>query len=229
MVMERGDRDLHQVLNAYRYPYPTYMVLRVWHQMLLAVAYIHRNGVIHSDLKPGNFLLVGGRLKLIDFGIASNIATEATSIIKYTQGGTFNYVSPEALTDTSQAPSPPPANGRPSANHPAHQPHVKISTKSDVWSLGCILYQLLYRDTPFGHIKNTNMKMVSIVNDMHAIAYRALPPTVPGLFLEIVQRCLVRAPKQRASVQELLEEPYDVVRPFDDLGLISDGEVQPSR
>lgn len=74
--------------------------------MLQAVNYIHQNGVIHSDLKPANFLMVNGRLKLIDFGIASNIAIDSTSIIKFSQAGTFNYISPEALTDTSTGSSP---------------------------------------------------------------------------------------------------------------------------
>lgn len=57
--------------------------------------------MIHSDLKPANFLIVSGRLKLIDFGIASNINADMTSVIKNCPIGTLNYISPEALMDVN--------------------------------------------------------------------------------------------------------------------------------
>lgn len=122
MVMEKGESDLHKILMSYRTPIPLDKLVSFWIQMLEAVNYIHENGVIHSDLKPANFLMIEGRLKLIDFGIASNIAIDSTSIIKFSQAGTFNYISPEALIDTSVGDSP--------STH--HQPRIRLSTKSDV-------------------------------------------------------------------------------------------------
>lgn len=53
--------------------------------------------MIHADLKPANFLLVCGRLKLIDFGIASAISSDATSVVRSQATGTYSYISPEAL------------------------------------------------------------------------------------------------------------------------------------
>lgn len=91
-----------------------------WHQILQSVNFIHKNDVIHSDLKPENFLMVRGRLKLIDFGISSKMAVDATSIIKYSQVGTFNYISPEALMDTSTGDSP---------MTKKNQPKIKVNIK----------------------------------------------------------------------------------------------------
>lgn len=176
MVMEKGDCDLNKILQGFTTNLPLYNLMNILYQMLQAVNYIHQNGVIHSDLKPANFLMVNGRLKLIDFGIASNIAVDSTSIIKFSQAGTFNYISPEALTDISSGSSP---------MRGSNQPKIKISTKSDVWSLGCILYLLLYQKTPFGHIRNINAKMSAIASPGTSIEYPALPIYYPLMLVHV--------------------------------------------
>lgn len=175
--MEKGDCDLNKILQNYTTNLPLYSLMNILYQMLQAVNYIHQHGVIHSDLKPANFLMVNGRLKLIDFGIASNISVDSTSIIKFSQAGTFNYISPEALTDTSTGNSPLRGGG--------NQPKIKISTKSDVWSLGCILYLLLYQKTPFGHIRNIYAKMSAIASPATSIEYPAIPPYYPVMLVHV--------------------------------------------
>lgn len=69
--------------------------------MLLAVQAIHEQRVVHSDLKPANFLFVRGALKLIDFGIARAIQNDTTNIHRDHQVGTLNFMSPEAIIDTN--------------------------------------------------------------------------------------------------------------------------------
>lgn len=68
--------------------------------MLDAVQTIHDENVVHTDLKPANFVLVKGRLKLIDFGISKAIANDTTNIGRDQQIGTANYMPPEALMDS---------------------------------------------------------------------------------------------------------------------------------
>ncbi|XP_039489798.1 dual specificity protein kinase TTK [Drosophila santomea] len=212
MVMEKGDCDLNKILQSYTTNLPLYSLMNILYQMLQAVNYIHQNGVIHSDLKPANFLMVSGRLKLIDFGIASNISLDSTSIIKFSQAGTFNYISPEALTDTSTGNSP--VRG-------ANQPKIKISTKSDVWSLGCILYLLLYQKTPFGHIRNIYAKMSAIATPATSIEYPAIPPYYPIMLVHMAKNCLQLNPKKRPSCTELLQYPFHMIIPLQNLQIPS--------
>ncbi|XP_065095087.1 dual specificity protein kinase TTK isoform X2 [Ochlerotatus camptorhynchus] len=201
LVMEKGDSDLHKFLQNYQKDIPLYTLMQIWYQMVQCVHYIHEHGVIHLDLKPANFLMVKGRLKLIDFGIASNIAFDSTSIMKFSQAGTFNYISPEALIDTETSPS-------------NSQPKIKMSKKSDIWSLGCILYLLLYKKTPFAHIKNIHNKVNTITNPNTVIEYPPLPMYYPAMLLEMLQRCLKYDAKARASTTELLQYPFDMVIPI---------------
>ncbi|XP_050081572.1 dual specificity protein kinase TTK [Anopheles aquasalis] len=206
LVMEKGECDLHRILQTYTKDIPLYSLVSIWHQMVQCVHYIHEKGVIHLDLKPANFLMIRGRLKLIDFGIASNISYDSTSIMKFSQAGTFNYISPEALIDTSSEMSP-----------VGTQPRIKMSKKSDIWSLGCILYLLLYKRTPFAHIKNVYTKVNAITNPSTVIEYPALASYYPAMLVDILKRCLRYDAKTRASTAELLEYPYDMIIPLNKL------------
>ncbi|RXG58399.1 Serine/threonine-protein kinase mph1 [Armadillidium vulgare] len=107
LVMEAGNVDLAGILKTVREnnkPIPAFSIKHYWQEMLLAVQVIHSESIIHSDLKPANFLQVNGTLKLIDFGIASSIQNDMTSVFKDNQCGTFNFMSPESLNDISNGP-----------------------------------------------------------------------------------------------------------------------------
>ena len=143
-----------------------------------------------QDLKPANFLLVAGRLKLIDFGIASAVMSDKTSVMIDNQMGTFNFMSPESIQDLN-----PPQSGK---------PRIKISFKSDVWSLGCILYNLTYGKMPFGDIKHPLMKLQAIQDTKHQIPFPPLEKE-DKVLTSLIKSCLVRDPAIRPSIVQLLQ------------------------
>jgi serine/threonine-protein kinase TTK/MPS1 len=106
LVMELGEVDLNHVLRQRALSgtcrsLNTNFIRLTWQQMLSAVHCIHEERIIHSDLKPANFLFVRGALKLIDFGIAKAIQSDdTTNIYRESHIGTLNYMSPEAILDT---------------------------------------------------------------------------------------------------------------------------------
>lgn len=85
IVMEKGDDDLLNVLKSYcktETKLSPHLIRFYWQEMLKVVNEIHKRNIVHSDLKPVNFILVSGKLKLIDFGIANAIQSNKTSVYK---------------------------------------------------------------------------------------------------------------------------------------------------
>lgn len=202
VVMELGQTDLSQLLQRTTALSGSHRVdsnacRLYWHQMLTAVQVVHEERIVHADLKPSNFLVVEGRLKLIDFGIAKAIQNDTTNIHRDSQVGTVNYMSPEAIGKNKQ--------GRP----------------SDVWSLGCILYQIVHGKPPFADL--------SLIQKLHAITdtkYEIVFPPIKDNFLaDVMKHCLQRDPAARPSIPELLGHPYLNVEMQHDILRKSDGKV----
>uniref|UniRef100_A0A8D0GM18 Dual specificity protein kinase TTK n=1 Tax=Sphenodon punctatus TaxID=8508 RepID=A0A8D0GM18_SPHPU len=191
MIMECGNIDLNSWLKKKKTINP-WERKSYWKNMLEAVHTIHQHGIVHSDLKPANFLIVDGMLKLIDFGIANQMQPDVTSIVKDSQVGTVNFMPPEAIKDMSSYGE----NGK---------TRSKISPQSDVWSLGCILYCMTYGRTPFQHITNQISKLLAIIDPNYEIEF---PGIAERDLLDVLKRCLIRNPKQRISISELLTHPY---------------------
>ena len=157
--------------------------------MLIAVHTIHEARIVHSDLKPANFLLVKGALKLIDFGIANALSDDTTNIHRENQVGTLNYISPEALIDTS-------SSSNSSSSSTGRKVDIKVSRASDIWSLGCILYQMAYGRTPFAGL-GLAQKLQCIVNPSHEISF---PHLSNDALLSVIQSCLQRDSSKRPTI-----------------------------
>ncbi|EEC48407.1 predicted protein, partial [Phaeodactylum tricornutum CCAP 1055/1] len=191
LVMEVGEVDLNHVLQQQaaaqtngscgdnKRTLNMNFIRLTWQQMLSAVHCIHEERIIHGDLKPANFLFVRGTLKLIDFGIAKAIQNDdTTNIYRESQIGTLNYMSPEAILDTGTGNS---------------GTRIKTGRASDIWSLGCILYQMIYGRTPFAEL-HMIQKLQAIVNPEHKISF---PFCVDESAIDVMQSCLRRNPDER--------------------------------
>lgn len=204
VLMEMGESDLNRLLtlrlNAEDATFDITFTRYFWREMLECVRAVHAHDIVHSDLKPANFLLAQGRLKLIDFGISNTIQDHTVNVHRDQHIGTPNYMSPEALIDSN------PSAGLASAGDPAPK-LMKLGKPSDVWSLGCILYQMVYGKPPFAHISNINYRIMAIPNPRHAIAFPSVgvgSVPLPSGLLSTLRRCLNRNPTLRPTVTELL-------------------------
>ncbi|RUS90449.1 hypothetical protein EGW08_001790 [Elysia chlorotica] len=192
LVLEYGEIDLDKfiaqnVANDKQLLPST--IFYFWLQMVTAVHAMHKEGVIHSDLKPPNFILVAGNVKLIDFGIANSIQQDSTSVIKDIKMGTPSYMSPEMLVANTTGPLD-------------NKPRYKVGKRSDVWSLGCILYQMVYGRTPFQNVPN---KIDAIINPNHPIEF---PERDDPALMDVLKKCLQRDVQLRPTTGDLLNHPY---------------------
>lgn len=164
--------------------------LRITRQIAAALAAAHDKNVVHRDLKPENVLMVpdpetpsGERAKVLDFGIAKVMEPENGQVLKTTTGaiiGTPTYMSPEQCRGIGQT-----------------------SDRSDVYSLGCMLYQMLSGRPPFQGDGSGDLIAKHIVEKPQPL--RELVPNVAPEIETLVHNMLEKKPEQRPSMRQVLQ------------------------
>jgi serine/threonine-protein kinase len=146
-------------------------------QLLDALEYAHRRGVIHRDLKPANVLLgLDGRLKVTDFGIARVLGTERATRTGHIVG-TLEYMSPEQVRGE------------------------EVDGRADLYAVGIVLHELLTGDVPFSGAAEYDVMMKHLQAPIPSI--RRAAPDAPAWFDGILQRALAKSAAERfASAAE---------------------------
>jgi serine/threonine-protein kinase len=169
-------RSLKELIMT-RGPLPIAQALAYSHEMLEALRFAHRHGIIHRDIKPHN-ILIGERLKVTDFGIAragASQMTEAGSIM-----GTAQYLSPEQ------------ARGAP------------VTASSDLYSVGIVLYEMLTGKVPFSGDSAIEIAMKHL-NDAPKPPSK-IRPEIPEELDQVVLRALAKNPEDRYQTAEEFSE-----------------------
>ena len=165
-------------------PLPASEVLRIGLQTADALDKAHRAGIVHRDLKPGNIMLAKSGTKLLDFGLAR--ATGLTSAAadrthsptmsspltaEGTILGTFLYMAPEQLEG------------------------IEADARSDIWALGCVLYEMITGRRPFQGKSQASLISAIMSADPAPIVH--VSPLSPPALDRLVKACLAKDPEQR--------------------------------
>jgi serine/threonine protein kinase/Flp pilus assembly protein TadD len=193
----------------------SYVSAAAWIVARLAegLQHAHQRGVLHRDIKPSNILLGGdGQPMLLDFNLAQNQQAQGAKG-EATLGGTVAYMAPEHLRALA---NPSAASAR------------QVDERSDVYSMGMVLYEMLTGHSPFD--QSASYSIVPVMIEAMAVersqttpSVRRLQPSIPWSMESIVRKCMAPNPADRYQHAEELAE--DLRRFLDDRPLLHAPEL----
>ncbi|MEM7312470.1 MAG: bifunctional serine/threonine-protein kinase/formylglycine-generating enzyme family protein [Planctomycetota bacterium] len=163
--------------------------LDLFRKIVAAIGYVHREGMFHRDLKPANIIVdASGEPHVTDFGLALMDGARRLRIGE--RSGTARYMSPEQVQGSTNL----------------------IDGRSDVWSLGVILYELLCDRPPFQ--AKTTSDLFGQILEVTQVPVRQINPDVPVEVQSVCDRCLRKEVDQRySSAQDMLDELDGILKP----------------
>lgn len=154
--------------------------LRIAREIAGALSHAHANNLVHCDIKPHNILVTPeGRVKVADFGIARAI-TSSTVTYNGNIVGSVHYFSPEQAKGT------------------------KITPKSDVYSLGVVMYEMMTGKLPFTGETPVSIALKHLSEE--PVPIRSIDEEIPPAAEAIVQKAMAKNPAERPDSHELIEE-----------------------
>jgi TolB-like protein/Flp pilus assembly protein TadD/predicted Ser/Thr protein kinase len=179
-LVEGGQLDA----TAKREPMPLRRATELIAKLARTVHYAHEHGILHRDIKPGNVLLdAKGEPHLTDFGLARLVETESTVTRTLEVLGTPSYMAPEQAIGNN----------------------ARVSSVTDVYGLGAVLYQLLTGHPPFAG--GTTYETIKLLLETEPRQPRLLNPKIDRDLSTICLKCLEKEPQRRyASAVALAED-----------------------
>ena len=161
--------------------------LSIMVQVCDGLHYAHQNGIVHRDIKPGNiFLLPGGQVKILDFGIAQMANAEGGLTRAGLIMGSVRYMSPE-------------------------QVRGRVDHRSDIFSLGAVLYEFLSMRPPF--TGKDPVRLLEQLRTEEPPALDQLDPTIPSELAAVVARAMRKDPAERfADLEQMRSQLEEVQR-----------------